>query len=123
MPVTVETVHFSPSSVEPVEIPQVQFLDKLFMPVVVMSGADGQTAQKNCGDSTGAVLGQGVHACCCCGADGQTVQETVEMPQLQFLIKLTDIPVISQRHVPEKGTFLAPSTTQNCKSSRSAGWR
>ena len=89
---------------------QVQFLDKLSMPVVVMSGADGQTVQKtvvtpqlqlfvvkvlktveapqcssstwvvwfmdkvvDCpllettrGNSTGAVLGQGVHACCCC---------------------------------------------------------
>ena len=42
----------------PVEIPQVQFLDKLSMPVVVASGANGQTAQK-----------------------------TVEIPQLQFLDK------------------------------------
>ena len=45
----------------PVVIPQV--LDKLFMPVVV-SGADGQTAQNTRGDSTG--LGQVVHARCCC---------------------------------------------------------
>ena len=30
-----------------VEIPQVPFLDKLFMSVVVMSGADGQTVLKN----------------------------------------------------------------------------
>ena len=52
----------------PVEIPQVPFLDKLFMHVVV-SGADGQTAQNHRGDSTGAVLGQVVHARCCvwCG--------------------------------------------------------
>ena len=35
----------------PVEIPQVPFLDKLFMHVVV-SGADGQTAQNTRGDST-----------------------------------------------------------------------
>ena len=48
----------------PVEIPQVPFLDKLFMHVVV-SGADGQTAQNTRGDSTGAVLGQVVHARCC----------------------------------------------------------
>ena len=52
----------------PVEIPQVPFLDKLFMHVVV-SGADGQTALNTRGDSTGAVLGQVVHARCCvwCG--------------------------------------------------------
>ena len=48
----------------PVEIPQVPFLDKLFMHVVV-SGADGQTALNTRGDSTGAVLGQVVHARCC----------------------------------------------------------
>ena len=46
------------STPKPVEIPQVQFLDKLFMPVVAF-GADGQTAQKTHGDSTGAVRGQG----------------------------------------------------------------
>ena len=40
------------------------FLDKLFMPVVV-SGADVQTALNTRGDSTGAVLGQVVHARCC----------------------------------------------------------
>ena len=52
----------------PVEISQVPFLDKLFMPVVV-SGADGQTALNTRGDFTGAVLGQDVHARCCvwCG--------------------------------------------------------
>ena len=51
----------------PVEIPQVQFLDKVYMPVVVaVSGADGHTAQKTCGEAAGAVLGQGVHARCCC---------------------------------------------------------
>ena len=52
----------------PVEISQVPFLDKLFMPVVV-SGADVQTALNTRGDFTGAVLGQVVHARCCvwCG--------------------------------------------------------
>ena len=38
-----------------VEMPQVQFLDKVSMPVVVASGADGQTVQKTRGDSAGAV--------------------------------------------------------------------
>ena len=37
------------------------------MPVALVSGADGQTAEKTCGDSTGAVLGQGVHARRCGG--------------------------------------------------------
>ena len=41
-----------------VDYPQLQFLDKVFIPVVVVSGADGQTLQK-----------------------------TVEYPQLQFLDK------------------------------------
>ena len=52
----------------PVEFPQVPFLDKLFMHVVV-SGADVQTALNTRGDFTGAVLGQVVHARCCvwCG--------------------------------------------------------
>ena len=50
-----------------------------YMPVVLVSGADGQTVQKTRGDSTGAVLGQGVHARRCGGPD---VQETVGVPQL-----------------------------------------
>ena len=73
----------------PVESPQVQFLDQLFMPVVV-SGADGQTAQKTVEDSTGAALGQGEHArCYWSDADRQTAQKTVENPQLQFLTRCT----------------------------------
>ena len=47
-----------------------------------------------------------------CGDDGQTVQETVKMPQFQFLNKLTDVPVISQRQVPEKGTVGALDDSQ-----------
>ena len=43
-----------------VEIPQVQFLDQLFIPVVVMSGADGQSVLK-----------------------------TVEIPQMPFLSRCT----------------------------------
>ena len=72
----------------PVEIPQVPFLDKLFMHVVV-SGADGQTAQNNRGDSTGAVLGQVVHARCCvwCGCQ-DSAEPPVEIPQVPFLDKL-----------------------------------
>ena len=49
---------------KPVAIPQVQSLVKVYMPVVV-SGADGQTVQNTRGDSTGAVLGQVVHARFC----------------------------------------------------------
>ena len=72
----------------PVEIPQVPFLDKLFMHVVV-SGADVQTAQNTRGDSTGAVLGQVVHARCCvwCGWPGQR-RTPVEITQVPFLDKL-----------------------------------
>ena len=47
-----------------VENPQSQFWDKVFVRVVV-SGAVGQTVQNTRGVSTGAVLGQGVHARCC----------------------------------------------------------
>ena len=39
-----------------------QSSDKVDTPVVVASDADGQTAQKTRGDSTGAVPGQVVHA-------------------------------------------------------------
>ena len=42
-----------------------QFPDKLSMPVIVASGADGETVEYTRGDSTGAVLGQVVHARCC----------------------------------------------------------
>ena len=52
-----------------------------------------------------------------CVADGQTEQETVEMPQFQFLNMLMDVLVISQRQVPEKGTFLRPRrlTAVSCR--------
>ena len=141
VPVAVQTVQFSPSSVEPVEIPQVQFLDKFFMPVVVMSGADGQTVLKtvkipqvrfldklfmpvvfvwcqwpdnaeNCGDSTGAVLGQGVPTRCCCGADGQTMQKTVVMPQLLLFV----VKVLKTVEVPQysSSTWLALFMDKGC---------
>ena len=71
-----------------VEIPQVPFLDKLFMHVVV-SGADGQTAQNPRGDSTGAVLGQVVHARCCVWCRWpDSAEPPVEIPQVPFLDKL-----------------------------------
>ena len=62
--------------------------DKLFMPVVV-SGADVQTAQNTRGDSTGAVLGQVVHARCCvwCRCP-DSAEHPVEIPQVPFLDKL-----------------------------------
>ena len=44
------------------ETPQVLSLDKVYMPVVLVSGADGQTAEKTRGDSAGAVFEQVVHA-------------------------------------------------------------
>ena len=34
------------------------------------------------------------------GVDGHTVQKTVEMPQMQFLVKVMEVLVISQRQVP-----------------------
>ena len=70
----------------PGEIPQV--LDKLFMPVVV-SGADVQTAQNTRGDSTGAVLGQIVHAPLLCLVPMARQRRTpVEIPKVPFLDKL-----------------------------------
>ena len=98
-------------------IPQVQFLDKLFMPVVGV-WCPWPDSAGNLWYSTGAVLGQGLHArlsvsgaggqteqktwrfhrcsswtsCSCpssvCGAHGQTVQKTCGIPQVQFLDKL-----------------------------------
>ena len=47
---------------KPVEFPQSQILDNVVDMPVVVSGADGQTAQNTRGDSMGAVLGQIVHA-------------------------------------------------------------
>ena len=98
----------------PVENPQVQFLDQLFMPVEVPTPVKFATgavleqslhgrccvwclcpdSAENGGDSTGAVLGQGEHArCYWSGAERQTAQTTVENPQLQFLDKF-DMPVM-----------------------------
>ena len=66
-----------------VENPQSKFWDKVFMPVVVASVPMASAGTVD--NSTVTVLGQGVHACrCWFGADGQTVQKTVVMPQLQF---------------------------------------
>ena len=59
----------------PVEIPQVQFLDKLFMPVVV-SGADGQTAQITVEIPQVPFLDKLFMHVVVSGADGQTAQNT-----------------------------------------------
>ena len=64
----------------PVEIPQLQFLDKVCIAVVVVWCRWPDSAE-NCGVFTVAVPGQGVHACFWSGADDQTVQKTVEFPQ------------------------------------------
>ena len=108
----------------PVDISQVQFLDQLFMPVevptpvefatgaVLVQGLHGRccvwcrwsNSAENGGDSTGAVLGQGEHArFYFSGAESQTAQKTVEIPQvqfpgqsrqLQFLDKVVDVPIL-----------------------------
>ena len=51
-----------------------------------------------CGHSTGAALGQGCHA---------LIQRciTVEVPQLQFLFKVVNIPVGAQRQLPMVSLF------------------
>ena len=64
-----------------VVIPQVQFLDTLLR---LLDDARG--------DSTGAVHGQGdMPVVVASGADGQTAQKTVEIHQLQFLDKVAQI--------------------------------
>ena len=69
----------------PVETPQVQFLDQLFMLVEVPTPVKF---------ATGAVLGQSLHACCYwSGAESQTVQKTVEIRQAPFLDKV-NMPVV-----------------------------
>ena len=74
---------------------------------VVASGADGQTAEKTRGDSTGAVLGQGVHARRCGGPD---VQETVEFHSCQ------------ERDVAEFPGVLLPSSRHLYISRQTAAW-
>ena len=71
----------------PVEIPQAQFSDKVYMPVVV-SGPDGQTAQKTVEIPQAQFSDKVYMPVVVSGADGQTAQKTVEDPQLQFLDKV-----------------------------------
>ena len=53
------------------------------------------------GDSTGAALGQGVKPVVVpSGAFGETAQKTVEIPQLPFFDKLVQISVVVQRPIP-----------------------
>ena len=67
-----------------VEYPQLQFLDKVFIPVAVVSGADGQTSAENCGLSTVAVPGQGLLPDVVVWCRWPDSAETVAVPQLQF---------------------------------------
>ena len=84
----------------PVEIPQVQFLDKVYKSVFLVwcrwpDSAENPwrfhrcsswtrftcpSVQKTSGDSTGTVLGQGLHALLC--------RKPLEIPQVQFLDKV-----------------------------------
>ena len=67
-----------------VEIPQVQFLDKVYMSIVV-SGAVGQIVQKTVEYPQLQFLNKVfIPVVVVSGADGPTVQKTVEVPQLQF---------------------------------------
>ena len=61
------------------------------------------------GDSTGAVLGQGVMPVVVpSGAFGETAQKTVEIPQLPFFDKLVQISVVVQRPIPMVMLFRRP---------------
>ena len=86
----------------PVEIPQVQFLDQLFMPVEVPTPVGAVLGQglhgccvwcrwpnsaEHSGDSTVAVLGPVVYARCCA--------DTCENPQVLFSDKDSDVPVFN----------------------------
>ena len=86
---------------KPVDFPQVQFLDKLFMRVVV-SGADGLTAQKTVD------FLQLLFIDCRRQPGPGAVQQTMVFPQLHFLYEVIDVlgmQVVQvrrcvQRHVP-----------------------
>ena len=61
------------------------------------------------GDSTGAVLSQGdMPVVVPSGAFGETAQETVEIPQLPFFDKLVQISVVVQRPIPMVLLFRRP---------------
>ena len=78
-----------PDSAETCGIPQVQFLGQGLHDRLSVSGADGQTEQKTCGDSTGGVLGQVVHARRRCVVPmARQCRKPVEIPQVQFLDKV-----------------------------------
>ena len=72
-----------------VEYPQLHFLDKIFIPVVVVSGADGPTVQRTVDYPQLHLLDKVFFpVVVVSGADGLTVQKTVEYPQLQFQDKV-----------------------------------
>ena len=102
-----------PSTSLSVDLPQVQFLNKLFMLVAVASGVDGQTVQKTCGDSTGQFLDKlFMLVAMASGVDGQTAEKTRrdstgavlgqgDMPVWCFWSSLVvAIPVMVQRPIP-----------------------
>ena len=61
------------------------------------------------GDSTGAVLKQGdMPVVVASGAFGQTAQKTVEIPQLPFFDKVVQISVVVQRPIPIVLLFSRP---------------
>ena len=78
-----------------VEIPQVQFLDLLFIPVVVMYmpvvfvWCHGQTVLKTVEIPQVPFLSRCTCPLSLSGANGQTTQKTVEIPQMPFLTRCT----------------------------------
>ena len=74
---------------------------------------------QTCGDSTGAVLGQGdMPVVIASGADGQTAQKTVQIPHVQFLVTVyipvvalyvVDVPVVQMQQVLQVFSVAFPS--------------
>ena len=65
------------------------------------TGPHGPESAETCGASTGAVLGQGVlPVVVTSGAYGQTVLKTAVSPQMQFVDEVVDISVVVQRQFP-----------------------
>ena len=82
------------------DFPQLQLLDKVYMPVVVVaSGAYGQTAQKTVEIPQLQFLDKVCMpvAVVASGAICQTAQKTVEVPQLPFAVFLR--PFVSDSHL------------------------
>ena len=92
------------------------FLDKVFMPAVV-SGADGQTAQKTVHflqlrfNACRRHPGHGAQA----DSHGPAVQQTMVFPQLHFLYEVVDVPVALVVNIPCRGAE-ADSHGPDCSS-------